>query len=328
MGPQSQNLLVFGPWVHGGWARADGDKLGDVKFASKTSEHYRDKIQYPFFTYHLKQRGEMKLPKAYMFETGTNTWRQFDAWPPKAVEKRALYLQAKGRLGWEAPAESGEAADEYLSDPNKPVPYIPTTNTGMLREYMTADQRYAASRPDVLVYETEPLSEDVTFAGPVRNELVVSTTGTDSDWVVKVIDVYPDDFPDTEDAPPPPPPAGAPPPKITRNPATHVRMGGYQQLVRGEMFRGKFRNSFSKPEAFAPGRATPVKFTMNDVLHTFRRGHRIMIQIHSTWFPLGDRNPQKFMNINNATEADFVKATQRVYRSRAQASKIVVGVLK
>ncbi|MDX2178113.1 MAG: CocE/NonD family hydrolase [Bryobacteraceae bacterium] len=323
-GFEKKNMLAFGPWVHGGWARSDGDRLGDVRFASKTAEYYRDKVQYPFFKTHLKGETEAKLPKVVMFETGTNQWRDFDAWPPKSVEKKALYFHSKGKLSWDAPADgAGENYDEYISDPSKPVPYISTTYTGMLREYMTADQRFAASRPDVLVYMTEVLSGDVTLAGPIENELTVSTSGTDSDWVVKLIDVFPDDYPDNpEDAPP------TPPTTAKRNPATYVRMGGYQQLVRGEMFRGKFRNSFSRPEAFTPNRATPVKYAMNDVFHTFRRGHRIMIQVQSSWFPLADRNPQKFMNIREAKESDFVKATQRLYRSRAAVSRVVVGVLK
>ncbi len=328
-GYQDQNLLVMGPWYHGQWARGDGDRLGDVSFNAKTGEYYREKIQKPFFEFHLKQKGEMKLPKAYVFETGTNVWRQFESWPPKEAAAKTLYLQPKGRLGWEAPSDgAGESYDEYVSDPAKPVPFIANTAIGMTREYMTGDQRFASTRPDVLVYETAPLEEDITFAGPLDNELIVSTSGTDSDWVVKLIDVYPDDFPNTFDGPPPPPekpdPNAKPP---QRNPASYVQMGAYQQLVRGEMFRGKFRNSFSKPEAFTPNKATPLAFRMNDVFHTFRRGHRIMIQVHSTWFPLADRNPQKFMSIPEAKETDFVKATERIYRSRSQGSKIVVRVL-
>jgi hypothetical protein len=326
-GYQSQNLLVMGPWYHGQWARGDGERLGDVYFNAKTGEYYREKIQHPFFTYHLKQKGDMKLPKAYVFETGTNQWRQFDAWPPKTAERRELHFHEKGALSWQAPAGgAGEGYDEYVSDPSRPVPYVSNTAIGMTREYMTGDQRFASSRPDVLVYQTGPLEEDVTLAGRIENELVVSTSGTDSDWVVKLIDVYPDDFPNTPDGPPRQPerpdPNAKPP---VRNPATYVEMGGYQQLIRGEMLRGKFRNSLSKPEPFTPNQATPVKFAMNDVFHTFRRGHRIMIQIHSTWFPLADRNPQKFMNIREAKESDFQKATQRLFRSK---SRVVVGVLK
>ncbi len=332
-GFQSENRIVFGPWFHGAWSRGEGDRLGDIFFNSKTAEFYREKIEFPFFQQHLKQKGDAKLPKAYMFETGTNQWRAFESWPPKNVEKKSLYLQAKGRLAWDAAADAaGEGYDEYISDPARPVPFVANTATGMTREYMTADQRFAAERPDVLVYQTDVLEEDVTLAGPLVNELVISTSGTDSDWVVKLIDVFPDDYPDYDDVPdtrvlPP----GAEPRKPIdpkRNVASIVRMGGYQQLIRGEMFRGKFRNSFSKPEPFSPSKATPLKYTMNDVFHTFRRGHRIMIQVQSSWFPMGDRNPQKFMNINDAKEADFQKATQRVFRSKAQPSRIVVNVLK
>ncbi len=320
-GPRSANLIAFGPWVHGGWARTDGDRLGDIRFNAKTSEYYREQVEFPFFEHYLKQKGEMKLAKATMFETGTNQWRKFEAWPPNAASTRSLYLRAGGRVAWDPPTES-DGFEEYVSDPAKPVPFIANTAIGMTREYMTADQRFVASRPDVLVFESDVLDEDVTLAGPIVNELIVSTTGTDADWVVKVIDVYPNDFPDYESYE-----ARVGGNSNPRNPATYVKMGGYQQLIRGEMFRGKFRNSFSQPEAFVPNRATPLKFTMNDVLHTFRRGHRIMIQIHSTWFPLADRNPQKFMNINEAKESDFQRATHRVYRSKAQASRIQLRVL-
>ncbi len=299
-GFEKQNLLVFGPWVHGGWSRGDGDKLGDVSFAAKTAEYYRDRIEAPFFQHHLKQKGEMKLPKAYMFETGTNVWRQFEAWPPKESERRTIYFHPKGRIAWEPSAEAG--FDEYVSDPARPVPFSTGIAIGMTREYMTADQRFASTRPDVLVYESDVLEEDLTLLGPIDNELVVSTSGTDSDWAVKLIDVYPDDL--------------------------DAKLAGYQQLVRGEMFRGKFRNSFSKPEPFQPNKATPLRFVMNDVFHTFRRGHRVMIQVQSTWFPLADRNPQKFVNINDAKEADFQKATQRLYRGKGQESKVNVRVWK
>lgn len=326
-GHSGENILVFGPWVHGGWSRGDGDRLGDIRFNSKTSEFYREKIELPFFQYHLKQKIDPKLPKAYVFETGTNQWRTFDAWPPKSIEKKALYFQAKGKLSWNAPVDApGDTYDEYISDPAKPVPYIANTAIGMTREYMTADQRFAASRTDVLIYETPVLEEDITIAGPIENELFVSTSGTDADWVVKLIDVYPADFPDYEKVPVTKP--GEQPKPDPRNPATYVRMGGYQQLIRGEMFRGKFRNSFTKPEPFVPNRATPLRYKMNDTFHTFRSGHRIMIQVQSTWFPLADRNPQKFMNINEAKESDFQKATERVYRSKGQASHVVVPVLK
>jgi putative CocE/NonD family hydrolase len=227
------------------------------------------------------------------------------------VQKKSLYVQPGGRLAFDPPAESPgrDAYDEYVSDPAKPVPYIDKISIGMDATYMVSDQRFAARRPDVLVYETDVLQEPITIAGPIQADLVVSTSGTDSDWVVKVIDVYPDSQPD-------------PNPNLTG-----VRLGGYQQLVRGDVMRGKFRNSFEKPEPFAPGEPTHVAFAMPDVYHTFQPGHRIMVHIQSTWFPLVDRNPQTFVDINNAKESDFQKANQRVYRSRDAATHITVGVI-
>ena len=326
--PAERNFLVMGPWRHGGWSGTDtGESLGDVRFHSKTSEFYREHIELPFFNFYLKDKGELKQPKAWVFETGTNLWRKKDQWPPRETRPRELYLDAKGKLSFTKPQEDG--FDEYVSDPAKPVPYTWATSTSMTREYMTDDQRFASTRPDVLVYESEALEEDVTIAGPLRPSLFVSTTGTDSDWIVKLIDVYPDNY-DQPALSPPPPPAGplqfgqtAPPvdPHLTR-------MGGYQQLLRGEVFRGKFRTGFDRPTPFEPGKVAAVEYRMNDVYHTFRRGHRIMVQIQSTWFPLVDRNPQKFMNIGDAKETDFQKATERVYRGGRNASSLKVGVVQ
>ncbi|MGH7222276.1 MAG: CocE/NonD family hydrolase [Gemmataceae bacterium] len=304
------NVLVMGPWRHGGWSRGDGESLGDVHFNSKTSAFYREHIEFPFFEFQLKKTGEFKHPKAWVFETGTNQWHKHDAWPPKTAKRRSLYLQAKGKLSWTKPQESeAETYDEYISDPKKPVPYLGKIVLGMSPEYMVADQRFAGRRPDVLVYETGVLDEDVTIAGPIQVDLRVSTTGTDSDWIVKLIDVYPNDYPDAN-----PNPKG-------------VRMGGYQQLVRGDVMRGKFRNSFEKPEPFTSGKPAAVSFTMQDSYHTFRTGHRIMVQVQSSWFPLVDRNPQTFVDIYQAKPSDFHKATQRVYRSREMPSRLTVRVL-
>jgi putative CocE/NonD family hydrolase len=312
--PPAYNHLVMGPWVHGGWSRGDGDRLGDVHFNAKTGEFYRKEIEFPFFEAHLKGEGADKHPKAWLFETGTNQWRRYDTWPPKSGKSEAFYLRRGGALG-EKDDNTGSTIDlkpwdEYVSDPAKPVPFINKTGIGMLREYMTADQRFAAHRPDVLVYQTPTLEKDMTIAGPIEVELYVSTTGTDADWVVKIIDVYPDDFPDPNPNP------------------TGVRMGGYQQLIRGEPFRGKFRNSFEKPEPFKPGEIATIKFKMPDVLHTLRPGHRLMVQVQSTWFPLMDRNPQTFCDIYSANEGDFKKQTHRVYRDSEHASKITVRVVK
>ena len=291
--PGGQNMLVMGPWFHGGWSRGDGDHLGFVSFNAKTSPFYQEFIELPFFEYWLKGKGDAKLPEAYVFETGTNVWRTEDAWPPKGVQTKMLYFGKDGKLSFDAPAENG--FDEYISDPNKPVPYINSQAAGMTREHMVEDQRFASTRTDVLTYQTEVLKSDITIAGPLLSRLFVSTTGTDSDFVVKLIDVYAADFPD-----PDPNPAG-------------VHMAGFQQLLRGEAFRGKYRNSFSKPEPFTPGKLEKIEYEMPDVYHTFRKGHRIMVQVQSSWFPLVDRNPQKFLNIYEAKASDFVKATQRVY---------------
>lgn len=319
--PASYNGIVMGPWTHGSWSRTPGDRVGNINFASKTAEYYREKIEFPFFAHFLKGKGDGKFPDAYMFETGTNRWREFEKWPPDQGRAMTMYLGAGGRLATEAPKDN-EAFDEYLADPNKPVPYVGYTALGMRADYMTEDQRFAAQRPDVLVYQSEVLTADLTMAGPIKVDFVVSTTGTDADFVVKVIDVYPDDFPDDPNNLPAP---NTPP---TAGPANAVKMGGYQQLVRGEPFRGKFRNSFEKPEPFVPGKPEKLSFTLPDVLHTFRKGHRIMVQVQSSWFPLTDRNPQKFLDIAKAKPEDFVKATQRVYRSRTQASGISFTVIR
>jgi putative CocE/NonD family hydrolase len=303
------NVLVIGPWPHGGWGGGDGDHLGSVRFYSKTAEFYREHIELPFLNHFLKGATNFDLPEAYVFETGTCQWRRYDSWPPKAAREKTLYFHSGGRLSFDAPGSEQGDFDEYVSDPAKPVPYIPNIALGMSREHMLDDQRFAASRPDVLVYQTDVLDHDLTLAGPIATDLEVSTTGTDSDWVVKLVDVYSGDYPN-----PDPNPAG-------------VQMGGYQQLVRGEAMRGKFRNSFETPEPFEPGTMARVRWVMPDVYHTFRRGHRLMVQVQSSWFPLVDRNPQSFCDIYHAREEDFRKATQRVYRSSQAQSCIRVQVL-
>jgi putative CocE/NonD family hydrolase len=307
--PGATNTVVMGPWFHGGWAASDGESLGRVQFGSKTSVFYREQIEFPFFCRHLKDKEDPKLPEAYMFETGANQWRKFDVWPPATVAKKALYFHAGGKLSFDAPKAADAAYDEYVSNPAKPVPYIGGQAAGMTREHMVDDQRFAASRPDVLSYRTETLEEDITIAGEIQPDLRVSTTGTDSDWVVKLIDVYPDDAPD------PTPPAPG------------LKMGGFQQLLRGECMRGRFRNSYEKPEPFEPGKMEKVAYPMPDVLHTFKKGHRIMVQVQSSWFPLIDRNPQKYVDIYHATEADFQAATQRVYRYAGGASSVGIQIL-
>jgi uncharacterized protein len=312
--PNTTNALVMGPWCHGCWARGDGDKLGNLNFNVKTAAFFREQIQFPFFMHYLKDK-PMDLPEAWMFLTGLNEWRKLDSWPPNGLQPKTLYFHAGGHLNSEAPVDEGPSIfDEYVSDPNKPVPYVGYVASGMTRDYMTEDQRFAASRTDVLVYETEPLAEDMTIAGPIKVNLQVSTSGTDSDFVVKVIDVYPGNYPT------PQPPANQP------VPANAVKMGGYQQLVRGEPFRAKFRKGFERPEAMIPGKPTQISYDLPDVYHTFRKGHRIMVQIQSSWFPLVDRNPQKFVDIPKATAVDFQKATQRIYRSRNLSSSVTMTV--
>ena len=330
--PGIYNGLVMGPWVHGGWARNDGERIGMVSFAAKTSEYYQKKIVFPFFEKNLRPAAanDPKLPgaksaepfaEAHVFETGTNIWRQYPQWPPAEAKPKMLYFGAQGKLTWTQPGTSQGAAltyDEYVSDPAKPVPFIAYTATGVPQEYMVGDQRFASTRTDVLTYSTEVLDEDVTIAGPVMPKLFVSTSGTDSDWVVKLIDVYPPELPDER-------PDNAARPKDA--PGPKIQLSGYQQLVRGEPFRGKFRNSFVTPQPFKPGKIEALNFTMPDVLHTFRRGHRIMVQVQSSWFPLVDRNPQVFMRIPEAKPDDFKIATQRVYRAGATFSGISVGVM-
>jgi uncharacterized protein len=313
--PGIANSLVVGPWVHGGWAITDGDHLGDVQFAAKTAEFFRANIQFPFFEYYLKGKSTA-IPKAYVFETGTNVWHRYDAWPPAEAKTRALYLHAGGKLSFEPPSET-EGFDEYVSDPAHPVPFVNYISTSVPQRYMVDDQRFAARRPDVLVYETEPLGEDVTIAGPVSPRLKVASTGTDSDFVVKLIDVYPDDYPDSE---------GTNTSKRVVGPPA-IRMGGYQQLLRGEPMRAKFRSSWEKPEPLTPGKLTAVDFTMPDVFHTFRKGHRIMVQVQSSWFPLVDRNPQTFTDIPYAKPEDFKKATEEIFHTKNQASHIDVLVV-
>ena len=314
--PGTANRLVMGPWPHGGWSRGTGDALGKVTFGQPTSKFFEEQIELPFFRYYLKGGDDPKLPEAYVFETGANAWHTLDAWPPREARPLALYLSGSGRLSRESPSETAEAFDEYVSDPAKPVPFIEGVDVGMEREYMVADQRFAGRRPDVLVYETEPLEEDLTIAGPITASLSVSTTGTDSDWVVKLIDVYPDDYP-----PQPGETAG------DRSRPVRSKMGGYEQLVRGEPFRGKFRKSFEKAEPFVPGQVATVEFKMPDAFHTFRRGHRVMVQVQSSWFPLVNLNPQTFVDINQATEADFKKATQRVWRTKDRPSLVRLNVV-
>jgi putative CocE/NonD family hydrolase len=312
--PGISNTLVMGPWPHGGWLRTEGSSLGDADFGFPTSTTFQE-LELAFFKHHLKGGDKPDLPEALVFETGANRWRRFDTWPPKQVREARLYFQPSGGLTYAPPASTEESFDEYVSDPNKPVPYTQELTTGWAKGYMTEDQRFAARRPDVLVYQMAPLEKDLTLAGPLEAELWVSTTGTDADWVVKLIDVNPGKMPDAS-------------PRAGGDDQDKRDRGGQQTLVRGEPFRGRFRDSYSEPKPFKPGEPTKVRFTINDVFHTFKRGHRVMLQVQSSWFPFIDRNPQTFVpNIFEAKDEDFVRAFHRVYRSAAHPSSLKVGVL-
>ena len=309
--PGLRNSIVMGPWLHSGWNHLAGGSEDRGPFAfNGTRAYFQEKIELPFFNYYLKGKGTLDIPEAVIFETGTDRWRTYSAWPPAEAKERKVFFAAGGRLSLDRMAgPGGRGFDEYPSDPARPVPYTQQITARYYRDYFVEDQRFAATRPDVLVYATEPLAEDVTIAGPIKADLYVSTTGTDADWVVKVIDVYPDDAPDPKPNP------------------LNVRMGGYQRLVRGDIFRGKFRTSFEKPEPFVPGRVTRVAFELPDVQHAFLKGHRIMVQVQSSWFPLFDRNPQKFCDIRTADEEDFQKATHRLHRTDEHPSNIEFRVL-
>jgi uncharacterized protein len=307
--PGNQNHLVLGPWVHGGWASQPGDTLGAISFGAKTGEDFRNEVEVPFFEEILRDGAHVDLPKVLAFETGANRWQRCGQWPPARVD-RPLYLAAGGGLSFTAPpAAAASAFDEYRSDPAKPVPYTAEIVAGEGRRFIVEDQRFVSSRPDVLVYESEPLTEDLTIAGPVPVRLLASTTGTDSDWVVKLIDVFPPDAKDPE-----PNPTGA-------------RLGGYQMLLTGDVLRGRFHRSFEKPEALVPGQPTSFAFDLPDRFHTFKKGHRLMVQVQSTWFPMFDRNPQTFVDVYHAQPADYRAATQRLYRTGADASRLLLPVL-
>jgi hypothetical protein len=314
--PETPTTLVEGPWVHGGWARGDGSHLGDVQFGSKTGDYFRQNIQFPFFEHYLKGKGAAQ-PKAVMFETGTDVWRHFDEWPPKAATAKTLYFHAGGKLSFEAPAEV-QSRDDYESDPNHPVPFVGYTTDTVPQRYMVDDQRFASQRTDVLTYVSDPLEEDVTIAGPISPKLKVASSSTDSDFDVKLIDVYPDNYPDSNEE-------GNPNKRVLDAPPLH--MGGYQQLLRGEPFRAKFRNSWEKPEPLVPEKMTDINFTMPDLFHTFRRGHRIMVQVQSSWFPLTDRNPQIFADIPSTPPEQFTKATEQVFHQKDAASGVEVLVM-
>jgi len=314
--PGATNRLVMGPWSHGQWNWDTGDSLGAIPWGMATSQFFTDSIEVPFFRYYL-EGGSVPAPREYeaaVFETGADRWHFVDAWPPRGTSATDLYLREGNALSFDAPPAAPRAFDQYVSDPARPVPYTDAITHWYQNGFMVEDQRFASRRPDVLVYTTPPLERDLTVAGPIGVDLVVSTSGTDQDFIVKVVDVYPDDYQGEN---------------LTGADARRAnqRWGGYQMLVRGDVMRGKYRNSTARPEAFRPDVATPLRFQLNDAYHTFRAGHRVMVQVQSTWFPMVDRNPGRFMDIFRATDADFRPTTQRVYRSAALPSHLVLPVL-
>ncbi len=308
------NFLVVGPWRHGSWNVGDGNKLGNIDFGSPTARHFREKIQAPFFAYYLKDKGTLSQPEAMTFEAGANEWRTWDAWPPKSgVNPRPLYFADGGKLSWEKPGRESRVTDHdsYVSDPAHPVPYrarpiqwtYDSRGSGW-STWLTEDQRFVKDRPDVLTYQTDVLTEDITIAGDVLASVFASTTGTDADWIVKLIDVYPEDVPNDP------------------------KMGGYAFMVSNEVFRARFRDGFEKPKPLTSGQVTPLKYSLRTQSYRFKKGHRIMVQVQSTWFPLIDRNPQTFVpNIFAAKESDFRPASIRVYRSLSAASNVTLPVV-
>lgn len=312
--PTTNNRLVMGPWFHGGWSRGDGSYLGNIRFGSKTATWYQDSLELPFFNYHLKGKGSLaKAAEASIFFSGENNWKSFDQWPPLQMKQEAVYLHSGQRLSFEKPVIA-ESAARYTSDPAKPVPYTEHIHPARTREYMSDDQRFAARRPDVLVYELL-LEEDLTLAGPVTADLKVQLSSSDADFVVKLIDVFPTAFKYDEK-------------ECCKGLKTEAEMGGYQMLVRGEIFRGRYRQSFEHPAAFTPGQTETVKFDLPDVAHTFKKGHTLMIQVQSSWFPLFDRNPQQFVNIYKCPDTDFKVAEIKVLQQADAASCIYLPILK
>ena len=306
--PQSNSRIVMGPWYHGQWSRV-GNYLGNVRFESNTSDYYQKNIEMPFFNYYLKNKGSAdNISEATIFFTGENKWRKLKKWPAENVQYKELFINVNNKLSFTKPTQKLSFI-EYISDPAHPVPYTEDVHDDRTREYMTDDQRFASRRPDVVTLQMDELKEDITIAGPVIADLVASISTTDADFVVKLIDVFPDDFEYASN--------------IVGN-GKDYPMGGYQMLVRGEIMRGKFRNSFEKPEPFVPNQITPVKLELNSTAHTFLKGHKIMIQVQSSWFPLVDRNPQQFINIATANDADFKKATIKIYHDQEHPSTIEV----
>ncbi len=316
---QHLNYLVVGPWNHGGWARGTGDRLGNIPFDSNTSKYFRANVQAPWFAYWLHDKGKLTEPEALTFETGSNRWRTWDSWPPRQATARKLYFHADRGLSF-APPTDAAAFDSYISDPSNPVPYrprpvAPTYPGPEWPVWLVQDQRFVDHRPDVLSWETAPLTEDVVVAGDIVADLFASTSGSDSDWVVKLIDVYPED-------------GSAPETAASGTSSTRPSLAGYQLIIADEVFRGRFRQSFEKPAPIPPGKVQEYKFSLHANNHAFRKGHKIMVQVQSTWFPLIDRNPQKYVeNIFKAQASDYIPATQRIFRSKTAPSSVILPVV-
>ena len=311
------NKIVEGPWYHVQWANNDGTHHGNIQFGSNTSEYYQQHFEVPFFNYFLKGKGDVsQIAEANIFMTGANEWRSFTQWPPAGAADKALYLQSNGKLSWAKPADANSFS-AYTSDPAKPVPYEEQVHFTRTRTYMTNDQRFASRRPDVLAFQTDILTTDITVTGNVIADIMTSISTTDADFVVKVIDVFPDDM-------------GYNDVNIyaEKDPVNPYPMGGYQMLVRAEIFRGRFRKSYEDPSAFTPGKIEEVKFELPSIAHRFKKGHRIMVQVQSSWFPLVDRNPQQFVDIYHCDEKDFIKSEIKIYHNGQNASKIILPVLK
>jgi len=311
LSPGADNHIAIGPWSHGGWSRGEGNAHGSLRWPLSTGPWFRDSVELPFFMHYLAGTPAVSLPKVLVYRTGGERWDRYDSWPPKNANAKSLYLLPGGKLGWEKPAAGSKPFEEYVSDPSKPVPVAERVgNSGMPREYMTGDQRFASKRADVLTFTSDPLTDDVTISGPVAPVLHVATSGTDADFVVKLIDVFPDNAPNWP------------------GDTSGFVVAGYQQLVRGEPFRGRYRRDPAKPVAFVPNQPDSLRYAMPDINHTFKKGHRIMVQIQSSWFPLTDRNPQTFVpNIFEAKPSDFKSASMRVYHTAAQSSRLEVRVL-
>ncbi len=307
----NKNSIVIGPWNHGGWGRGPGNTLGNIKFDTSTGVDFRKDIQAKWFAYYLKGKGDGHFSEATTFQTGSNQWKTYNSWPPKEAVKKNIYFREDGKLSFNKPAAADDKAfDSYVSDPAHPVPYrarpIEETYGPGSRWYtwLTEDQRFVQNRPDVVSWETDTLENDITVTGNLLAKLFAATTGSDADWVVKLIDVYPNEYP------------------------KEIKMGGYQLMVANDVFRGRFRNSFEHPEAVTPGKVESYSIDLHSINHVFKKGHKIMVQVQSTWFPVIDRNPQKYVpNIFEATETDFIKATQSIYRSAQFPSHIELSVM-